>query len=252
MKLSQRIILTFSLVAGFASTMQLITHNSISNYVKSDLTKIMRKQEEKLGIIHEGMPDVGYYSSIFDKDVVGTYNSKRDFVNIDVLKVNVSGNNDVKYVYSDNRQNIDELLNHELGHFYVDKLSERIYGRDWPKYSNLEELDDVIRLKLISEGIAEYFENVMMNENLNAIPYWPKKEYLFIKEGNNPLLYKTGFHIVNPIINIYRTKGIEYLILNIPKREELDDLHGYQERILSELHVLYGPKPIPKLALNPK
>ena len=214
---------------------------SIPPYVENNLPKIVKNQEEKLGIKHFGIPKIVYEIPPEVKGPLvppGSYDPKKDviylpFGNSITPEENVT-NTLATCLSLGALANIEEVINHELGHFYSDKLYESMgFGLgNWPSYSPDGQLtDDEIGTKLISEGIAGYFEKTINNkEDKFRDSDWPKKREDF---RDIHIIYEGGFHLVKPIIGKHGKRGIEYLILNPPRVEDLENLPAYQSRILS-------------------
>ncbi len=199
----------------------------IRDYVESNLEKIMRAQERKLKIKHYGAPGFacslpeGYpnpfcqasYNCVEDKIYLNS-----DNLSLDEIRVSFIGG----------------VLNHELGHFYSDKLSENFLGRDWPvKFSNHEEY---IGGRLIAEGIAEYFR---IKTTFSRDAFWPDE---FPDNLNafdlNENFYSIGLSLTNPILEIHGSNGMVHLMENFPHTlDEVLNLEDYQKRILEGLEV---------------
>jgi len=127
--------------------------------------------------------------------------------------------------------NVKDIIDHELGHFYIDKLNESLGKGNFEIDDTSKE--DIIRTKLLSEGVAVYFDKTINGGKDNFKDSdWPKETEDFLKRKTH---YDGGFHFVKPIIDAYGKKGIEYLICNPPTKEDLKDLSEYRQRALQEL-----------------
>ena len=92
---------------------------------------------------------------------------------------------------------------------------------------------ETVGKKLISEGIAEYFERTLNNGKDNFKDSdWPENLGDFIQ---NKIIYNGGLHLVKPIIDRYGKRGIETLIINPPSLEDLSNLPEYQNRVIESL-----------------
>jgi len=201
---------------------------AIRDYVLTNLEKIIGAQEKKLGIKHFGVPEIEYG---FGKE---THLRKAKY---DCLK-------DKIYIYSldiplDEREMLsaEEILNHELGHYYADGLSEELRGESFPVeyHNNKFEYAERIGIKLASEGIAEYFRVTMS----------PQKDAFWSGEFPNDLnpfeltknLYPIGLSLVYPIIEGHGVKkAVVYLTENYPRTiENILDLDSWQKGALEEL-----------------
>jgi len=150
---------------------------------------------------------------------------------------------DVIYIYSlDISLNefemlfIDDILNHELGHFYADKLNEELRGVSFPIgfLGNRFDYASRIGIKLVSEGIAEFFRLTMK---------YPKDAFWMGDFPNglnafevNANFYPVGLSLVYPIIEGHRASGIAHLLENYPRTlEDILDLRSYQRGVMGEL-----------------
>ena len=185
---------------------------------KINLNELIEKQEEILNIKHFGIPEIEYANSF--KELLKIF---------PFIKGEYDEINNKIYIYYFN--GVENIINHELGHFYADKLCENLIGMDYPQKNSDNEMD--IEVKLISEGIAEYFERAINNKEDDFLDIeWPKDPEDF---WDIRIIYSGGYHLVKPILDKHKEKGIEYLIFNPPAKEELEDPIKYQERILNEL-----------------
>jgi hypothetical protein len=111
-----------------------IAKHKNENYIEKILPDIVQAQEKRLGIKYPGMPKIIVLDSDFPD---GGYDAVEDTLEIMV-------GHDAVYDSS-----IKQILDHELGHFYVDKLEERA-GKKLQHD--------------IAESIALYIENTMNGE----------------------------------------------------------------------------------------
>lgn len=221
-------------VAGLSSAFVLFSirpNKNIQPYVDSHLETVMEQQEAVLGIEYFGTPKVYFFQ---DMVRAGTYNSKNDEIGLSettAITPEKSLPNIIRTCMAFGfTHSIKATLDHELGHFYVDKLSESIGKGDWPSQGEYRTVGE----SLVSEGIAEYF-----GRELNG----GKDEFFDLCWPDNPekavwslnLIYDGGYHLVKPIIDRYRKRGIEYLITHPPTHKDLGDLPGYQKRAMQEL-----------------
>ncbi len=212
-------------------------NNNIQPYVESHLAEIIKNQEEKLGIKHFGIPKISYHLPPGESSwlTAGLYDQKKDEIYLPlgaaITPEKNFENTAAVYLSFGSVHNVKETLDHELGHFYVDKLSESLGRVDWLDFSDHIPTDDKIGTKLIAEGIAEYFKKTINNgkDDFNDSDF-PKelKEFWTID-----VIYHGGFHLVKPIIDRYGKKGIEHLILIPPTIEDLHNLPAYQSKIFN-------------------
>ncbi len=134
---------------------------------------------------------------------------------------------------------LKSTLDHELGHFYTDTLSEHLNRQDWPPKEGVSLGFVTARhyvYKMFSEGIAVYFAHAMNSENqvIFSDNDWPKTiNDLTINQYK--IFYDGGYHFVRPIIDKHGARGIEYLVQYKPKEEDLFALPALQKRMLEEL-----------------
>ncbi|MBS3085206.1 hypothetical protein J4225_00800 [Candidatus Pacearchaeota archaeon] len=207
-------------------------HNEkiIKNYIKNDLKYEMANQEQILGIKYLGTPNIEYH---MQPEIInlapGAYDAETDtiYINLHLLTERKSLKQDLLRV--------KKTLNHELGHFYTDKLSERLGKKDLFKFARGENYlgVEVYPERLILEGIAEYFD-IEVNGGAHSFKDtdWPTDLDAFNK---TTAIYLGGYHLVKPIIDLYGEKGIECLIQNMPTKEDLLDIPEYQNKILGKL-----------------
>ncbi len=178
--------------------------------LKEHLEKLIKNQEEKLGMKHFGVPIFVVTMDIFDK----MYEDGRIYI-----------------------QYLDEkIVYHELGHFYFDRLCKNL-GLDFRKGRRkyITKWWEA-RNHLISEGVATYFEREMSGDEdeFNDSEY-PETIEAFLRNNLNFLLklyYEGGYHLVKPILDISVEKGCKKIALDLPKREEMVKLPEYRKRIL--------------------
>jgi hypothetical protein len=227
MNVKKRIIflLFAGIIAAISYSSYVHRYNSVPEFVENNLIKIISSQEEKLEIKHFEIPKIkygykkkgsnGYYDevteTIFLRDGIVTsqgctmIDKIANFLTLSLFSFDVQ-----------------VTLDHELGHYYPDKLSKSIGNRPWPIFAG--DFNPPPGLLRVSEGIAEYF----------AITMNPTADYK--KYHKESVWYPEGYDLVKPIIDKYGRKGIEYLILNSPKpSEEPIKIKKYQKKILNGL-----------------
>ena len=130
-------------------------------------------------------------------------------------------------------------LSHELGHFYVflNYSSERNNRLSKVSFrSKISQTEKNVIRYFTDEGIAAYFEYRTMN-SLNC-----KRGWLFsldiekLRKGREEYGSKEfeelACEIVKPILDVNVDKGIETIIKNPMNEGDLEDIIGYQQRIL--------------------
>lgn len=124
------------------------------------------------------------------------------------------------------------VLVHEETHAYLENIvrQEAALGDKFP--DPIQAFDDYLGRKLIREGVAEYFQNKYLGENLAEDPRWYDQARRMHEAGritNKYRIYEIGLSLVTPIIDAYGEEGIRYLAANPPRGEELADLRKYQQ-----------------------
>ncbi len=176
------------------------------------LEQLIEAQERKLKMKHLGRPRI-----IIDMCGHGIHRNGRIYI---------------KYLD-------EELIYHELGHFYLFKLHSRI-GLAYPEVDENKKITEWwgARNSLLSEGIATYFEKGINGraDDFNDSEY-PEAIEDFLTNRLDFLLrlyYSGGYHLVKPILDGFGIEeGCKRLLLNPPKKEELTKLPEYRKRVLS-------------------
>lgn len=214
----------------------------VQNYVEENLKEIIREQETEMDLSYPSLPkDIRYLLPLKETDpsILGLYNNKTDTIYLQSGRLTTPGFNWGDFLVMITARDVEEtkaVLDHELGHFYCDKLSENLGTGSWPSDHYADKtLDELISLKLVSEGIAEYFERTMNNGADNFTDSsWPKLMNKFYKNDRH-LFYDGGYHLVKPILEKYGEEGIIYLMFKPPTAPELLELPAYQKKALKEL-----------------
>ncbi len=216
----------------------------VQRYVENNLERIVREEEEKLKITHTSVPEIEYILPVtsVSGEIFGLYDRAKDRIYLAsgllILPKKDLGDLAVEIVTFGATDKVEDTLNHELAHSYCFHLSKTLGIKNWPNLRQKNEFE-YASLKLVSEGIATYFERTM-----NGTPdkfkdeNWPD-DLDFVINGTNTayFFYDGGYHLVKPIIDKYGQEGIIYLLLNPPRRDELLKLPEYQKRILFILSV---------------
>ena len=240
-------VLGYSLYLSACIMFPLWQSRNSEEYARKNLENRIQLQEEKLGIKHFGVPNLGFNDEYLSA-TGGTYDAETDSIIIEV--------NNTKTTYSEfNRwiekhlefeaMHVDEVLDHELGHFYMDKLSESLTGTNFPDYAALEtELSDSLSqkeadseqwanymaTKFVSEGVAEYFR-------YETNPYAEKPDTFCFGDTitEHELVYEIGYWTVKLVIDKHGREGIIYMMNNLPYEFELFCPPCYKERILDDI-----------------
>lgn len=223
-KIAGRVILTGLLALGSSVFIKKCYHryNPDPSYWMEHIHSLMISQEQELGVDYGGkIPKVVFYLENDGNN--GLYYKKKDQINLNITEHLIH--------MFDADYNPDDLLNHELAHFLMDKMSEREGKGDYPPDIICNNESDAkmtaLSYRIISEGIAEYVARFMTR---NESDKYDDKMY-----PDNSFIYDGGYHLVKPILDAYGVKSIDYLMDNPPTLEEMLDLLSYQERMMKEL-----------------
>lgn len=202
------------------------SEGDFKQYLDQNLERLIREQQEQLNIKYpHQLPKIHYSLPHENSELYGLYDPETDEI---FLKSEKTDQQDWNF------STAQDTIQHELGHFYMDQLSETLGRGNWPQYREDMELEEILPIKLISEGVATYIERKTDQEGSSfADQNWPEDPLDFFVYP--VLLYQGGFQLVSPIIDLYGQRGIQYLMFNPPSEEELFDLSLYQERIIEEL-----------------
>ncbi len=239
-------IISTALLASLFTASLVVVQNrinhSIQPYVESNITRIIETQEDVLGIQHFGVPKISYKQPHWIKDgfqVSGAYEPEKDQIYLP-LGLAITPERNLSNILAicmtfGSTHNVKETLDHELGHFYADKLCESLGKGDWLHFSDGREINvNDVGIKLVSEGIAEYFKRTLNGGKDDFEDSdWPRKfEDFFTRK----VIYDGGFHLVKPIIDMYGRRGIERLMSNPPHTmQDLNYLPMYQNRVIASL-----------------
>jgi len=125
--------------------------------------------------------------------------------------------------------NIRAILAHELGHDYTNQFSQSIGRGTWPPKpdnfagSNTPYKWREVGIRLVSEGVAEYFWKTLVGEKDDfSDSEWREMTGNPAVSTTYPYITRAGFHFVKPIIDKFGERGLKYLITNCPVVEKLD------------------------------
>lgn len=228
----------FGAVLGFGGLVEFSTCGPTKKYAKENLQNIMLEQELCLmgsGIKHVGVPNLDFEYNIKDMRE-GCYKPQEDKIVLNLLLSNKTpgwniGSDEGKLYADLEDDGAKAVIAHELGHYYCDKLSENI------SYQSNKVFGTVLNRKIISEGIAEYFEHSVTNKpNRFKESDWPKSRKQIDRMcksiiGKGNLVYNGGHMLVKPLIDKYGKGAIEYMISHPMHDDELLNYKAYQQRI---------------------
>jgi len=103
------------------------------------------------------------------------------------------------------------LIDHELGHALTDQISHRLSGKTWPAETSFETYWEVIEIRILTEGVADFFRNMLSSDTTSSVKNLPNNSQDELWQTKK-WIYDGGYWTVKPIIEKYGEKGIEYII----------------------------------------
>ncbi|MBI3633913.1 MAG: hypothetical protein HY226_06540 [Candidatus Vogelbacteria bacterium] len=213
------------------------------SFVKKNLREMIGLQEKRFGIKYQGMPKILYTN--LGRGSVSSYSADDSaiYLSTDTTYLTITDNDGLNWsigllVGVDRQVNLRTTLNHELVHFYIDKyihkVPENILQKLNPKSAgNLDELMN----RLVQEGIADYIQDGMSIEKKKVSQLRSANvDADYFTEHTNDF-YSIALELVKPVIDIYKVRGIEYLITHSLDGTRLKDLRGFQKKALEELAI---------------
>ncbi len=230
--------------------------DQIQEYVEQNLESIIKNQEEKLGIHFPKRPRIEYllppqWRLNGADGILGLYKPEENtiYLNSGLLTHLVPDFGDIVALFFSNGRMDDAIstVNHELGHFYCDSLTEAAGFGDWPLFEKGMDSGEIMGMRLVAEGIAEYIKKKAMGETEDNFKdsEWPQDPDYFYGNGlgNIYLIYGGGYHLVKPVIDQYGKQGMLYLMIFHPLEKDLTNLPEYQKKILEQIKVEHFPLP---------
>lgn len=105
-----------------------------------------------------------------------------------------------------------DIIDHEVGHFIADRVSEKYFGKDFPNLSDSLPYEVRRGNNVVSEGIGRYFENIKWPGPFLYGPESLPAEAMDIQWLDPLYPYRGGHWIVKPIIDDFKLDGLKYLI----------------------------------------
>ena len=181
--------------------------------VEDSLESKIKEQENVLGITHFGRPKIDFGPSIAGYFMSGAYDPETDTILIlpgrSEIPRHEIRNFTKRLLNLGHIRNQDYVLQHELGHFYTNKLCESLGDIDCNSLA--------AEMKSIQEGVAEYFFRRVNPD----------------KNGNSN--YDDEYRFVKPVIDRFGKDGIVYMLRNLPGEDDLEDPVLYRERAFTIL-----------------
>ncbi len=211
----------------------------IKEYVETSIDTIISDQEEELGIKYRGKPEFGYQLPEAEELItqvdkflgktLGLYysNEKVIYLRSGILTLPDTNIEDVlATIFTWGRTSAAlPVISHELAHYYTDRRGEELTGLEgWQRAMMVKMYDPEQQdaLDVVEEGIATYIQN-----RVHPHEDWERSD-LTDK-------YAEGFDFVKPIIDRFGSRGIDYLIVNIPSPREIASPEIYQRRAITKL-----------------
>jgi len=221
-------------------------NRSLANLSAYQMNKIEKKLEFVLGVNFEEDPSVLVVSR---DDFCGQYDDDKNriILNKECL---VNDDSSIKKsklaVNGPGNFNLDWILAHELGHFYVDLTDQRIKLVNSGDNSNSKKFFNNCKTRFISEGIANVFEK-HISEDKND---FEDSEYLLPDFNCRELvsrrqIYNGGQKFVNDIMQdsgYSFNEGIEYLVRFNPCPNDEETIPAFRERLKLEMKNYYFKK----------
>jgi|SRR3989344_4639759 len=233
--------------ASIATTIHLSGHEDpdIQEYVDENIEQIIERQEEKIGMTYpKERPKMEYlipdYYQLMSPGIIGAYRDDTDTLYLSSGILVEPGWELGDFIATiatfNNTASAKRTLDHELAHFYCDKVKEQVLGKEYHLFYRRLSEEELIAHRLINEGIAKYVENTINGEDdsLLLLENWPVETEQF----SGHMVYQCGYALVKPIIDKHREKGIQFLLFNPPLPKELLTPEQYQERILTDIRKL--------------
>ncbi|MDO8504718.1 MAG: hypothetical protein Q7S36_02585 [Candidatus Liptonbacteria bacterium] len=140
--------------------------------------------------------------------------------------------------------NLPIVLRHELGHAFIDQVSQRIGNGIWPANETDMKKYDWYRTygtRILSEGSAGFFgygtPEIDRTKGELSLPAESDHDY-WLSNSANEALYAGGFWLVEPILEEFGERGLEYIVthpLDFPDGRARQAAKEYQKRALAEL-----------------
>ncbi len=226
--------------------------SDIEEYVVDNLEEMISEQERVLGVQFKKKPAIEFRFPWEDRldgtamNALGSYNSGNNtiYLNSGLLSLPTPDDGDIlAYNLTEGHvKSVVETLLHELGHYYCDLAAEEANIGNWPNFLSGMDQRDAIGMRLVSEGIAEYFERKMADNTCDHFSdrSWPQNiDGFFVEDDiNKNVIYNGGFHLVKPIMEKYGSKAVLPLMILYPKGEEVLHLPEYQQVMLAVMEKL--------------
>src|SRR3989344_2378284 len=140
----------------------------IEAYVQENLEQLIQEQEKTMGITYPADRPTIHYTLPEDKRIVGLlglYMMEKDTMYLPsgiLTKPEWDFSDFIATIASfNNTYNVKRSVDHELAHFYCDKIKEKVFQNKYPLFYFYITDEERMGQLLVDEGIAEYVENKM-------------------------------------------------------------------------------------------
>lgn len=219
----------------------LVRRNIAKNFVDKHLSQIISSQENEIGIKYPGLPEISYgklpnrVSSYFpDEDTIYLSTDEVYFLTPDTDKDSWSWHL-FKGRFS---VHLEHTLHHELAHYYVDKIMERLETRSSEQSdqeSAIAFLSNNLMNRLIHEGIADYIQDRMWADKKKVLDLDDVKITPGFLESQVSDFYTTALRLTKPIIDKFGSRGINYLVYHSFDGKNLLNLISFQKKAMLDL-----------------
>ena len=225
------VVISFALLYSIFSlfTYMLIIKPSVN----SNVSDIISRQEESIGIKHIGKPNIllKFLPREFDFSTFSraTYNPKNDEIKIYLLSWLWDP---VPY---------DELVGHELGHFYIKKRMEGVgFYQLLRKLVRPYSIGNLAacRRAIVNEGVSEYFRLKTVDDRVIIAGTIHAEIRTECPSLDMSIGYIEAYQVVKSIIDAHGESAIDYMLLYPPTRFDQESVASYQEQALRELKEL--------------
>ncbi|MEK6909638.1 MAG: hypothetical protein AABW61_01015 [Candidatus Aenigmatarchaeota archaeon] len=246
-------------------------HNRIKPFLEANVVALMKEQERKLGVKFTSIPkfEFMYPLTTSERNFAAEYDNNGDVIKISPASVLVGNESFLERILNKltlgQERELRQSLHHDLSHAYLEQRRRAMEkdGKHAPKIKSGSKITPVgmgsaFAFKLLEEGIATYIERLMSDDD-RSFNSLDAKDYLDeiaraakITDWSNVNLtyaYGPGFQLVKPIIDRYGSRGIDFLLLNPPKVNNLSNLKQYQSEVMDALeHGMSTLKPKPAIS----
>lgn len=110
-------------------------------------------------------------------------------------------------------------IDHELGHHYTNEINKLLGLGNFPMNDDCTYITE--GQKLISEGIASYFE-IRLDDDTRI-------------QFNE--FYNKSYWVVRPVLDMDVRKGVEYFLTHFPTDKEMKNLKAYRKKSIEDMSV---------------